>query len=132
MKNTSKILTLVSILVLCVFACTKDNSFKGDTSLTGKWKVVGNVVSNGGPTYFVKATNYTFVEFKTDKTLGGTSFGDFKNYRLKDSITLHLTKTDTTVYQNYYYKIKGDSLFVSPRDPARCIEGCSTYFVKEN
>jgi hypothetical protein len=77
MKTIAKTLSLVLITLFCVGACKKDNTIKGNTTLTGKWLCTGGTVSNGWKSYFVKAiikttTTYSFVEFKNDGTLGGT------------------------------------------------------------
>lgn len=130
MKTIVKTLSLVLITLFCISACKKDNTIKGNTTLTGKWLYAGGTLSDGWKTYFVKATTYSFVEFKNDGTLGGTAFNDYKNYTIKDSTIIKMTKADTTQYENYYYRIKGDSLFLSPRGPIICIEGCSDHFVK--
>ncbi|MDB5288089.1 MAG: hypothetical protein JWR05_3038 [Mucilaginibacter sp.] len=130
MKTIVKTLSLVLITLFCVGACKKDNTIKGNTTLTGKWLCTGGTVSDGWKSYFVKATTYYFVEFKNDGTLGGTAFNDYKNYTIKDSTTIKMTKADTTQYEDYYYSIKGDSLVVSPRGPIICFEGCSEHFVK--
>jgi hypothetical protein len=89
------------------------------------------MISSGGPMYWVKATNTTYAQFNTNGTLSGTAFADFNQYVIKDSVTIMLTKADKTQYENYRYKIKGDSLTMSPNGPVYCIEGCAMQFIKD-
>ncbi|WPU93264.1 hypothetical protein SNE25_28490 [Mucilaginibacter sabulilitoris] len=125
------ILILFAAVAIQISACKKDNKTKADTTLTGKWKLVRNKISSGGPMYWVKATNVSYALFNTDGTLDGTAFNDFKFYTLKDSVTLTLNKADKTEYEDYRYNIKGDSLTMSPLGPVICIEGCAMQFIKE-
>jgi len=131
-------------IILFVSACGKENlqsktnlkevpgtNPKQNTSLTGKWKVVGNMVSSGGPMYFIPASGKDHVDFNTDKSMDGSAFPDFKFYTLKDSVTIKIAKEDTAIYQNYRYTINGDSLSMSPAGPTFCIEGCVIKLVKE-
>jgi hypothetical protein len=126
------IFTLLTAMIIEVSACKKNNhEVIANTTLTGKWKLARNKISSGGPMYWVKAANTTNVLFNNDSTLGGTTFPDFKQYTIKDSVTLTLTDDDKTQYQNYRYEIKGDSLNMSPSGPIICIEGCIMQFIKD-
>jgi hypothetical protein len=131
-------------IILFVSACGKENlqgktnlkeipntSPKENTSLTGKWKVVGNMISSGGPMYFVQASGKDHVDFNTDESMDGSAFPDFTFYTLTDSVTIKMTKGDKAVYQDYRYTINGDSLSMSPAGPTFCIEGCVIKLVKE-
>jgi hypothetical protein len=125
------ITTLLVAIIIQISACKKNNDVKvADQNLTGKWQLSRNLLSSGGPTYWVKATNVDYALFNTNGTLGGTAFGDFKRYTVKDSVTLTLTNADKTQYENYRYRIKGDSLTMAPAGPVVCIEGCAVQFVK--
>jgi hypothetical protein len=126
------ILALALLITLFAGACKKDNIATG-TTLTGKWKVTGHFISAGGPMYYVPATvkeDYDYATFNANGTVEGTTFKDYPTYKLKDSITITFTKADNTTYQNYRYKIQGDSLTMSPAGPIMCIEGCSIIFHK--
>jgi hypothetical protein len=125
------ITTLFVAIIIQISACKKNNDAKIiDKPLTGKWQLSRNLISSGGPTYWVKATNVNYALFNTNGTLEGTAFGEFKRYMVKDSVTLTLTTEDKTQYENYRYKIKGDSLTMAPAGPTLCIEGCAIQFVK--
>jgi hypothetical protein len=43
-----------------------------------------------------------------------TTGNEYKKYTLTDSVTITMTHADGSNYQSYYYKIKGDSLGISP------------------
>ncbi|MEN0053016.1 MAG: hypothetical protein AAGC65_05070, partial [Mucilaginibacter sp.] len=116
------VLTLLASILLQISACKKDHA-KPDTTLIGKWKLSRNKISSGGPMYWVKAANTTYAVFNTNGTLSGTTFPKFKQYTVKDSVTLTLTGDDTTKYQNDRYEIKGDSLNMSPSGPRIWSEG---------
>jgi hypothetical protein len=125
-------LTLALLITLFAGACKKDNSAAG-TTLTGKWKVTGHFISAGGPMYYMPEpakADYDYVQFNTNGTVEGAVFKDYLSYKLKDSITITFTKADNITYQNYRYKIQGDSLTMSPAGPIMCIEGCSIIFHK--
>jgi hypothetical protein len=125
------ITTLFVAIIIQMSACKKNNDVKiVNTTLTGKWQVSRNLISSGGPTYWVKATTTTYALFNADGTLGGTAFNNFKLYTITDSVTLTLTTEDKTKYENYRYTIKGDSLTMSPTGPIVCIEGCAVQFIK--
>jgi hypothetical protein len=78
----------------------------------------------------VKAKKKEYIQFNTNGSVIG--YGELVNYRIKDSITINLSNADSSTYQNYFYRIKQDTLIMSPREPLICIEGCSTYYVKSN
>jgi hypothetical protein len=133
MKIIVKTLSLVLIMLFCVGACKKDNTIKGNTALAGKWLYAGSMISSGGPQYWVKPTasnSKDYLELKSDGTMSWTGNNDFKKYTLIDSVTINMHNSDSSKYENFYYRIKGDSLALSPRGPIVCIEGCSEHFVK--
>ncbi|WP_183556691.1 lipocalin family protein [Mucilaginibacter sp. SP1R1] len=121
---------LLVAIIIQTSACKKSNTSVVNTSLTGQWKLSRSLISSGGPQYWVKATNTSYVLFNDDGALGGTAFTDYKLYTIKDSVTLTFTTADKAKYQNFRYKIKGDSLTMSPNGPIFCIEGCAIQFVK--
>jgi hypothetical protein len=133
MKTIIKTLSMVLIGVFFVSACKKDNTIKGNATLTGKWLYAGSMMSSGGPQYWVKPTasnSKDYMELKSDGTMSWTGNNDFKKYTLIDSVTINMHNPDSSKYENFNYRIKGDSLALSPRGPVLCIEGCSTHFVK--
>ena len=81
--------------------------------------------------YFVPADGKDYVVFGADGNLSGPAFPDFKFYTVTDKATINMTKADKSVYQNYYYRIKNDTLSMSPSGPSICIEGCAIELVKE-
>lgn len=137
--------TLSIALMMMVSACQKGNlittkkSTTGATNkkitvdqLLGTWKIVGNMISSGGPMYYVPASGNDKVEFKSDGTMSGSAFPDFVSYTIKtDSVTITMTKTEVADYQNYLCHIVNDTLKMSPGGPAICIEGCVVELVKE-
>lgn len=127
-----KLLFIALVFLLMFAACKKDGENVVNTSLIGKWKVIGNYVSSAGPMYYVPATkpDYDYATFTISGAVGGTVFTGLKNYTLKDSTTITMTKDDRVTYQNYHYKINKDTLKMSPNGPMYCVEGCVIVFVK--
>lgn len=104
---------------------------KGNNTLTGKWKLAGSMVSAGGPMYYVPAANKnSYIQFNADYTLVGNVFADYNYFKIKDSVTVTLTKADKTSFENYRYSFRNDTLVMSPSGPLFCIEGCSDLFVR--
>jgi len=138
-NNTMKYLAcfLSALVILSTSACKKDggtanaNALKANAILQGKWKVIGNMISSGGPMYFVPDNGNHYVEFNANGAMSGPAFPDFTHYAIKDSVTLNMTKTDKTTYENYYFTIKIDTLTLSPTGPLVCVEGCDVKLVKE-
>jgi hypothetical protein len=132
--------TLSIAIVLFLSACDKEN-LQGKPSLkkvpkikatlTGTWKVIGNMISSGGPMYFVAADGKDHASFNANGALDGSAFPGYKFYTLKDSVTIKITKADKIIYQDYLYNIHGDTLSMSPAGPVFCIEGCVIKLVKE-
>jgi len=137
MKNLTYLLFFVVILFAA--ACVKEKAsvkpkvvnVTATATLPGKWKVVGNMISSGGPMYFVAASGTDYVSFNTDGTLVGSAFPDYKLYTIKDTVTLKMTSVDETTYENYFYKIKHDTLTLGLAGPNICIEGCAVVLVKQ-
>ncbi|HTE01492.1 MAG TPA: hypothetical protein VK668_19530 [Mucilaginibacter sp.] len=132
--------SLSIVIILLISACNKEN-LQGKTSLKavpkikaslpGTWKVIGSMISSGGPLYFVPADGKDHASFNTDGALDGSAFPGYKFYTLKDSVTIKITKADKAIYQDYFYNIHGDTLSMSPAGPVFCIEGCVIKLVKE-
>lgn len=134
MKKISTNILAVLALLFILTACSKDYTppVTPYTTLPGKWTYIGSKASSGGPQYFVPAKNSNdYIQLNTDGTMTWTPGNVYKKYTLKDSITLTMTYADGSNYEDYYYRIRRDSLFLSPRGPVVCIEGCSDYFVKK-
>jgi hypothetical protein len=102
-----------------------------NTALLGKWKIIGNMISAGGPMYFVPAENVDYVVFNSNGSVDGSAFPGLVFYTLKDNVTIHLTKTDKTTYVDYRSGIKNDTLTMSLAGPVYCIEGCAIKLIKE-
>jgi hypothetical protein len=137
MKSIAFFLSIFTILTIAackkadLIAITKKTSIVSNATLPGKWKVAGNWMSSGGPMYFVPATGDDHVQFNSDGTMTGSAFSDFKLYTVKDSVTIKMTSADQAKYENYFYKIKGDTLTLGMAGPIICIEGCAVTLVKE-
>jgi hypothetical protein len=134
MKHLVYLLSIVSILATT--ACHKDNAAvvpdsKTTATLPGKWYVVGNMISSGGPMYFVPANGKDYVVFNNDGTLSGTAFPTFSYYTVKDTVSLNMTNADHVTYENYLYKISHDTLTLGLAGPINCIEGCAVVLVKD-
>ena len=131
MKNLVYLLCLA--IVSLITSCEKGD-VNPDVNLTGRWKVVSNYTSTGGPGEWhdVSADEKIYLEFKADGTLAGDNLAsNYATYVVKDSATLTLTKRNSSVIQNYSYKIEGNFLTLSPSGPIFCIEGCATKYVKQ-
>jgi hypothetical protein len=127
---------LSAVLILVVSACHKDSAVvipasKTKATLPGTWKVIGSMISSGGPEYFVADNNKDYATFNADGTIGGTAFSGYKYFTVKDTVTIHMTSADQATYEDYYYTIKHDTLTMGPAGPSVCIEGCSVILVKE-
>jgi hypothetical protein len=134
MKHLAYLLS--TALILAVAGCHKDSitvipATKATATLPGKWKVIGNMLSSGGPMYFVAASGTDYVAFNTDGTLGGTAFSNYKYFTVKDTVTIHMASADKATYEDYYYAIKHDTLTLDLAGPNICIEGCAVVLVKE-
>ncbi len=134
MKHLVYLLSVV--IILAISACHKDGAtvipaFKTKATLPGTWKVIGSMLSAGGPQYFVPDNNKDYATFNADGTIGGTAFSTFKYFTVKDTITIHMTSADKAIYEDYYYAIKHDTLTMGPAGPNICIEGCSVILLKE-
>lgn len=81
--------------------------------------------------YFVPASGNDQVQFYTDGTMSGSAFPDFKRYTVKDTLTISMTSADKTTYENYFYKINGDTLKLGLAGPILCVEGCAVVLLKE-
>jgi hypothetical protein len=128
--------SLFFVVILLAMACHKDSvtvipASKTTATLPGKWKVIGSMISSGGPMYFVAASGKDYVAFNTDGTLGGTAFFNYKYFTVKDTVTIHMTSADNAAYEDYYYAIKHDTLTLGLAGPTICIEGCAVVLVKE-
>ncbi len=130
--------TLIAILLLAILiqfsACKKEGAgLNIDPSLTGKWKVVGNFYSAGGPmSYYPLPANapQNFLQFNASSTIGGDLFPEYVQYRVKDSVNIAFVKKDQTTIQYYYYHVRHDTLTMAPNGPSFCIEGCAVVLVK--
>jgi len=100
--------------------------------LIGKWRVIANFISPGGPGTWINVANgtNTFVQFNADRSIKGNEFPQYSTYAYKDSTTLTLTGP-TVNPENYFYKISHDTLTMGPAGPIFCIEGCGTRFIRE-
>lgn len=133
-KNTSIMKTYTAIAATCMLlllnACKKDKSDR-NTLVNGKWMQIGNYISNGGPLDYVAAKGTPkYAEFNAG-VVSGTAFPDYKQYTVKDNATITLTSADKTKYENYQYKLREDTLTMSPIGPEVCMEGCAVVFVKD-
>jgi hypothetical protein len=125
-------ITLSILVIFGLSACNKRGvSPTKNSTLPGKWKVIGNWISSGGPPYLAVASGKDYAEFNMDGTMDGTAFPDYKLYIVKDSVTINMTSTDKVKYENYVYKIKGDTLTLGPAGPIYCIEGCAVVLLKQ-
>lgn len=125
-------LTLVSVLTL---SCEQgDDPERLDKSaLVGTWRLSETLADPGDGSGRWRPVSEEggekIVEFKQDGKLGGTAFHDFKQYVIKDSITVTFSKENKEI-QNYSYKIDDGTLTMSPAGPIQCIEACGIRFVK--
>lgn len=127
---------LFFVIILLAVACHKDGATvipasKTKATLPGTWKVIGSMLSAGGPQYFVPDNNKDYATFNADGTIGGTAFSGYKYFTVKDTVTIHMTSANKATYEDYYYAIKHDTLTMGPAGPNICIEGCSVILVKE-
>ncbi|WP_222539274.1 hypothetical protein [Pedobacter polysacchareus] len=121
--------------ILCLFfviSCSKDKSVNKpnlDPALSGNWKLIETLADPGdGSGKWRPVDSNAPIEnilFKKDGKLEWSRDKAFKIYTKSDSTSLSFVKKDTSVW-NYYYKIKNDTLILSPP----CIEGCGFKYVK--
>jgi hypothetical protein len=117
-------------IILFALACGKEN-IKGNSALTGKWKLVESLADPGGGSgTWMPVQTSTDVQFYANGNLGGTTFPSYVSYTVKDSVTLTFIQANKTI-QNYRYKISHDTLSMSPAGPIICIEACGIRFKKE-
>ena len=123
--------SLLSAAILLIIACSKESVKSGNATLTGKWKLVENLLEPGdGSGKWQPVAANTYMELNADGTTKGTTFPTYISYIIKDSVTLTFTLTDKTM-QNYRYQISHDTLSMSPDGPNRCIEACGIRFKKQ-
>lgn len=108
----------------------KQQTPTGPKTLLGNWKHIGNMISIGGPMYFVPTNDNNNVEFTTNNTMAGSAFPGYIYYTIQDSTTLRLTKQDNQTYEDYFFKLNEDTLTMSDKTHI-CIEGCAIKFVRE-
>ncbi|RWY47965.1 hypothetical protein [Mucilaginibacter gilvus] len=135
MKTIIKISFALFAIAVIAVACTNKQGAVPNASLTGKWRYIGSRMSSGGPQYFVPATNSNgYLQLNADASmywkLPDNSTGSYVKYTVLDSVKLKLSSADGKEYEDYYYKIKGDSLSLGMAGPIVCYEGCSEHFVK--
>ncbi len=117
-------------IILFTSACGKEN-VKGNSTLTGKWKLVESLADPGnGSGKWEPVPTSTYVQFYANGNLGGTTFPSYVSYTVKDSVTLTFIQANKTI-QNYRYKISHDTLSMSPAGPIMCIEACGIRFKKD-
>ncbi len=122
-------LTLISVLTL---SCEQEDDPErlDKSALVGKWRLSETLADPGdGSGRWRPVDGEVFAEFKQDGNLGGTAFGDLNHYVIKDSVTITFLKANKKE-QEFWYKIKDDTLTMSPTWPSQCIEGCGIRFVK--
>jgi hypothetical protein len=128
---------LFALAILGTSACKKEATLKtvdmpaANATLRGYWRVIGNMISSGGPMYFVPASGNDQALFNADGSMSGSAFPNFKLYTVKDSVTIKMTSADKATYENYIYKIKSDTLTLGLAGPIVCTEGCAVVLVKE-
>ena len=133
MKNATRLFLCCAVLSMTFIACKKENQQAANGSIVGKWKLSANAFGTGGPMLWnkVAATDNHYVEFCKNGTLGGDAFTGYTMYAIKDSVNLFMKKNNDTTKYNYSYRIKHDTLTMSPTGPIICIEGCAVRFIKE-
>lgn len=136
MKIWTKILVLAVVFLFA--ACSKSNMdiidvYADPSVLKGKWKLSETLADPGdgsGQWTKVPRNSDDHIIFGEDGKLSGTAFKDYSIYTVQDSTTLKFTKPDGLTYQNYFFKLQGGALTMSPAGPIMCIEACGTRFRK--
>ncbi|MBS7566160.1 lipocalin family protein [Mucilaginibacter sp. Bleaf8] len=121
-------LLLLSICILAV-ACKKDSA--DAEKLQGRWELTESYQSTGGPGSWYPAAKKAQIVFEDDGKLSGDAYSKYVKYAIKDSVTLSFFD-DKDAIQYYRYSIEGKSLYLSPAGPIRCVEGCSSRYLKMN
>ncbi|PTQ95580.1 hypothetical protein C8P68_10585 [Mucilaginibacter yixingensis] len=124
-----KIYGLLALTAVLASACKKEDTNGGNAQLQGRWKSTQVYLGTGGPTDWQNVQTVTDVTFGSNGQVSGNAFAEYVNYTLKDSITITFKKADGGS-QDYYYKIKHDTLQMSPGAPMFCYEGCGIRFKK--
>jgi len=122
-KTTFLIIALVAVIA----ACKKEG--KGPTTLAGKWKLDANLISIGGPPYWVKENSQPalYVQFNNNGSVNSNIFQEYPSYQIKDSVTVTLLSPSNSIH--FRYRLRKDSLYLSPAD-VLCIEGCAMRFLR--
>ena len=64
------LLTILSLAIIIQFSACKKDDTEATTGLTGKWTMIGNYISAGGPQYYVPVNDFSsYVIFNTDGSL---------------------------------------------------------------
>jgi len=136
MKRLAGVLLLISGLM----ACDKLHPGKcGDekSPLTGKWKYVEEFISTGGAgTWNAVVPGGQTIEFKKDGGFSGSaSFQkEGTRYELLDKDRVKISPAPNEVgyvIMGYTLSDANNQLHLIPLEPSRCIEGCSSKFIRD-
>jgi hypothetical protein len=139
-RQLMKFLSACLLLAISFSACNKTNCrTHGDDSeqLIGKWKYTEQYSSAGGPGVWkpVVPANHTIVFEKSGAFKGAANFLQAGNqFTILDSMRVKITPAENAsgyVIMQYQLSQANDELQLFPLEPARCIEGCSSKFVRD-
>ncbi len=127
------------VLIVLSFGCDNDNSKEknSDSTIIGKWKLVGGFISAGGPQYWVEIENGEEITFLENGNFVSSFYPDCSTGSFTADGSELILKYDcdgfTTGFENEEGAITFTMTFASTNlvlSPTRvfCIEGCSNHY----
>jgi len=116
----------MTIISLAVLACGKKNAAVENESIVGKWRLTETLADPGdgsGKWQPADPLNPSYLEFRSDGSLGSSPQGSVTQYKLLSDSTL-LYYTDTGPLQLRYTLTKTALGLYPP-----CIEACGMHYV---
>lgn len=133
--NVMKNLILGIFALLCLIACEQEPTLVGESTaptLVGKWQLVEQNVSDGGPSTWEKVENGTTFRLKADSSfLGFQTFNDCQTGTYDtaaDELILTYDCEDTPPFI-YTLRKEDEAIILSPKTVV-CIEGCAYKYQK--
>lgn len=129
----SKFCTLL-LFILIVISCHKDEIISDELSFIGKWKLIAQYVSPGGPTEWNTVSDGQEFSLLADGRFQGFSFNelcDFGNYEIRDSdLILQYTCESTRDSFMYHIEVDNSKTIILTPLTVICTEGCMFKYEK--
>lgn len=124
----------IFFLFLTLVACNKasqDGVSINESEIIGRWQIVSETYSIGGPQIDVKIKNGSIYNFALNGTFDFNSTQEATlsytgTYDFEDEIlTLNYVYDDENLYRDLSTSFNGNEVTMYPIGPIICIEGCS-------